>query len=109
MEIPVLTAEIALICVIVLGAALYKTGLVGKIARKIVRIAGSNEPRTMSLLSVAVAIPSGIMSNVGTVTLMLLAALQVARQSGISPSRLVMPMGFCPNLGGTLPWSFPRP
>lgn len=71
MEIPVLTAEIALICVIVLGAALYKTGLVGKIARKIVRIAGSNEPGAMSMLSVAMAIPSGIMSNVGAVALVL--------------------------------------
>ena len=45
---------------------------------------------------------SALMSNVGAAALMLPATLQVAKKSRISVSKLVMPMGFCANMGGNL-------
>ena len=95
-------AVVVLICVMVLGSSLNKTGVVGKIAERIVKIAGNSESRVVTLLGVTAAIPSAIMSNVGTVALMLPATLKVSRQSRIPASRLVMPMGFCANMGGNL-------
>ena len=95
-------AVVVLISVMVIGAALDKTGIVGKIARKIMSIAGTNEKRVVTLLGVAVALPSGIMSNVGAVALMLPAALKISKLSGIPASKIVMPMGFCANMGGNL-------
>ena len=95
-------AVVVLICVMVLGASLDKTGVVGKIARKIMKVAGTSESRVVTLLGITVAIPSGIMSNVGAVALMLPAALKLSRQSGIPASKIVMPMGFCANMGGNL-------
>ncbi|MEA3548716.1 MAG: SLC13 family permease [Thermodesulfobacteriota bacterium] len=95
-------AVVVLICVMVLGASLDKTGVVGKIAQKIMKVAGTSESRVVTLLGVTVAIPSGLMSNVGAVALMLPAALKVSRLSGIPASKIVMPLGFCANMGGNL-------
>lgn len=95
-------AVVVLISVMVLGASLDKTGVVSKIARKITDKAGNSEQRVVTILGIAVAIPSGIMSNVGAVALMLPAALKISRLSGIPASKIVMPMGFCANMGGNL-------
>lgn len=95
-------AVVVLISVMVIGSALDKTGIVGKIARKIMSIAGTNEKRVVTLLGATVALPSGIMSNVGAVALMLPAALKISKLSGIPASKIVMPMGFCANMGGCL-------
>lgn len=95
-------AVVVLICVMTIGASLDKTGIVGKIAAKIMKIAGTSESRVVTLLGITVAIPSGIMSNVGAVALMLPAALKVSRLSGIPASKIIMPMGFCANMGGNL-------
>jgi len=95
-------AVVVLLCVMVLGTSLDRTGVVGKIAQKIMTIAGNSESRLVTLLGITVAIPSGIMSNVGAVALMLPAALKVSRQSGIAASKIIMPLGFCANMGGNL-------
>jgi len=95
-------AVVVLICVMTIGVSLDKTGVVNKIAGKIMKVAGTSESRIVTLLGITVAIPSGIMSNVGAVALMLPAALKVARLSGITASKIIMPMGFCANMGGNL-------
>jgi di/tricarboxylate transporter len=95
-------AVVVLICVMVIGVSLDKTGIVGKIARKIMEIAGTSSSRVVSLLGITVAVSSSIMSNVGAVALMLPAALKVSKLSGIPASKIIMPMGFCANMGGNL-------
>lgn len=96
------TAVVVLICVMVIGSSLNKTGLVNIVAQKILKIAGNNQSRVVSFVMVAVAIPSAVMSNVGAVALMLPATLQLSKESKIPASKLVMPMGFCANMGGNL-------
>jgi di/tricarboxylate transporter len=95
-------AIVVLICVMTIGVSLEKTGVVGKIAAKIMKVAGTSESRVVTLLGLTVAIPSGIMSNVGAVALMLPAALKVSKLSGIPASKIIMPLGFCANMGGNL-------
>jgi di/tricarboxylate transporter len=95
-------AVVVLICVMVLGTSLDKTGVVGKIAHKITKISGTSQSRVVTLLGATVAIPSAIMSNVGAVALMLPATLKVSRLSGVPASKIVMPLGFCANMGGNL-------
>ena len=56
----------------------------------------------LSLVALAAALPSAIMSNVGAAALMLPATLQIAKKIKISASPLVMPMGFCANMVGNL-------
>lgn len=95
-------AVVVLICVMVLGASLEKTGIVGKIAEKIMKVAGNSESRVVTILGATVAIPSALMSNVGALAQMLPAALKVSRLSRIPASKLIMPLGFCANMGGNL-------
>lgn len=95
-------AVIVLICVMVIGTALDKTGVVSKIAQKITTIAGSSESRVITLLGLTVTLPSAIMSNVGAVAVMLPAALKVSRLSRIPASKTIMPLGFLANMGGNL-------
>ena len=96
------TAVVVLICVTVIGASLNKTGIMSVVAQKIMNVAGKSQSRVVSLIALAVALPSALMSNVGAAALMLPATLQVAKKSRISVSKLVMPMGFCANMGGNL-------
>jgi len=96
------TAVVVLICVMVIGTSLNKTGTMTVVAKKILNVAGNSQSRVLSLVALAAALPSAIMSNVGAAALMLPATLQVAKKSRISASKLVMPMGFCANMGGNL-------
>ncbi len=95
-------AVVVLICVMVIGYSLDKTGVVGKVAQKIMKIAGNSESRVVTLLGITVAIPSAIMSNVGAVALILPAALKISKLTKIPASKIVMPIGFCANMGGNL-------
>lgn len=96
------TAVVVLICVMVIGASLNKTGIMSIVAQKILNMAGNSQSRVLSLVALAAALPSAIMSNVGAAALMLPATLQIAKKVKISASKLVMPMGFCANMGGNL-------
>jgi di/tricarboxylate transporter len=95
-------AVMVLICVMVIGASLDRTGVVDRVARKIMKIAGTSEPRVVTLLGITAAVPSSIMSNVGAAALVLPAALKVSKLSGVPASKIIMPMGFCANMGGNL-------
>ncbi|NTW88239.1 MAG: SLC13 family permease [Desulfobulbaceae bacterium] len=96
------TAVVVLICVMVIGTSLNKTGTMSIVAQKILNVAGNSQSRVLSLVALAAALPSAIMSNVGAAALMLPATIQVAKKSKIPVSKLVMPMGFCANMGGNL-------
>ncbi len=96
------TAVVVLICVMVIGASLNKTGIMSRVAQKIMEVAGKSQSRVVTLIALAVALPSALMSNVGAAALMLPATLQVSKKTRIAASKLVMPMGFCANMGGNL-------
>jgi len=94
-------AVISIIAVIIIGAGLDKTGIMNRVARPIVRIAGNSEPRLILGISLTVGLISGFMQNIGAAALFLPAVTRVAKQTGLAISRLLMPMGFCAILGGT--------
>ena len=95
-------AVVVLICVMVIGSSLKKTGVVGIIAQQILKIAGNSQSRAVSFLMLAAAIPSAVMSSVGALSLILPATLQLSKKTKMPASKLVMPMGFCANIGGNL-------
>lgn len=85
-----------------IGASLNTTGIMSVVAQKILNVAGKSQSRVVTLVTLAAALPSAIMSNVGAAALMLPATLQIAKKSKLSASKLVMPMEFCANMGGNL-------
>ena len=95
-------AVLALMGVMVMGAGIEATGLMNRVARPIIRIAGSDEKRLVALVSTFVGSISAFMQNIGAVALFLPALLGISRKTKIPASRLLMPMGFAAILGGTL-------
>ena len=95
-------AVVSIIAVIIIGAGLDKTGCMNVLARNILKIAGKAESRIVTLIAGTVALISSFMQNIGAAALFLPAAVRIARQTGIPVSRILMPMGFCAIIGGTI-------
>ena len=95
-------AVVSIIAVIIIGAGLDKTGCMNILARKILKIAGQTESRIVTLISGTVAIISSFMQNIGAAALFMPAAIRIGKQTGIPISRILMPMGFCAIIGGTI-------
>ncbi len=95
-------AVISIIAVMIIGAGLDKTGLVGQVAQTILQIGGKTEKRIIPIVSGTVAIISSFMQNVGAAALFLPVVSRISARTGLPISRLLMPMGFCAILGGTV-------
>jgi di/tricarboxylate transporter len=70
--------------------------------RMLERFGGKNEWSLVLLIMVTTCALSAIMSNAATVAVLLPAVLVLSRRAKISPSRLMMPLGYAAILGGTL-------
>ena len=95
-------AVMSIIAVMIIGAGLDKTGIMSRVANWILRKGGSTESRITPLISGAVGIISSFMQNVGAAALFLPVVSRISRRTNIPMSRLLMPMGFCAILGGTV-------
>ena len=95
-------AVISIIAVMIIGAGLDKTGIMSKVAAFILNVGGSSEKRIIPIISSTVAFISSFMQNVGATALFLPVVSRISARSGLSMSRLLMPMGFCAILGGTV-------
>ena len=95
-------AVISIIAVMIIGAGLDRTGVMSSVAAWITRVGGSTESRIILLISSAVGVISSFMQNVGAAALFLPVVSRVSTRTGLPMSRLLMPMGFCAILGGTM-------
>ena len=95
-------AVMSIIAVMIIGAGLDKTGVMGVMAGQILKRAGKTESKITVTLSVCVAWISSFMQNIGAAALFLPVVSRISRRTSIPLSRLLMPMGFCAILGGTM-------
>ncbi|WP_078121912.1 SLC13 family permease [Thiosocius teredinicola] len=95
-------AVISIIAVMIIGAGLDKTGIMTKVAAFILRVGGTTESRIIPIISSTVGVISSFMQNVGAAALFLPVVSRISARSGLPMSRLLMPMGFCAILGGTV-------
>lgn len=95
-------AVISIIAVMIIGAGLDKTGIMTKVAAFILKVGGTTENRIIPIISSTVGIISSFMQNVGAAALFLPVVSRISTRSGLPMSRLLMPMGFCAILGGTV-------
>ncbi len=96
------TAVITIVALFVVGGAVMQTGLAGMIGRRVLAIAGTDERRLTIVLILAVALLSSVMSDTGTVAVLLPAVIILARSAKISPSRLLIPLAYGSLLGGAV-------
>jgi di/tricarboxylate transporter len=95
-------AVISIIAVMILGAGLDRTGAMTVVSRWILKVGGSTVARIVPLVSGTVGLISGVMQNVGATALFLPVMSRISARTEIPLSRLLMPMGTCAILGGTL-------
>lgn len=95
-------AVITMLSVFIVGAGLQHTGVAATMGRQIHRVVGSREVPLMAAIMVVAALLSAFMNNIAAVAVLLPAVVSLARQAGISPARLLMPLSFGAILGGTI-------
>ena len=95
-------AVISIIAVMIIGAGLDKTGAMTSVAQWILRVGGASEKRIIPIISSTVGVISSFMQNVGAAALFLPVVSRISNRTEIPLSRLLMPMGFCAILGGTM-------
>jgi di/tricarboxylate transporter len=94
------SAVITIAALFIVGGAVLQTGLAGMIGRRILKVAGTDETRLIVVVMATVAILSGVMSDTGTVAVLLPAIIGLAQSAKISPSKLLIPLSFGSLLGG---------
>ena len=95
-------AVLSIIAVMILGAGLDRTGVMTVVAAYILKLGGNTAARIVPLVSGTVGMISGLMQNVGATALFMPVMSRISNRTSIPLSRLLMPMGFCAILGGTL-------
>jgi len=95
-------AVISIIAVMILGAGLDRTGVMTVVAAFILRIGGKTANKIVPLISGTVGGISSLMQNVGATALFLPVVSRISVRTEIPLSRLLMPMGFCAIMGGTI-------
>ncbi|SFR82378.1 Di-and tricarboxylate transporter [Marinobacter daqiaonensis] len=94
-------AIITVAAVLVISQGLVNAGVVDSIARQLGRV-GDNPTLQVITITGVVALCSGFINNVGALALLMPVAIWMARESGRSPSFLLMPLAFGSLLGGTM-------
>ena len=94
-------AVITVVAVLVLSRGLLNAGVVDVIARQLSRVGSRPVVQALAITAI-VALCSGFMNNVGALALLMPVVVWMSRQSGRSPSLLLMPLAFGSLLGGML-------
>jgi di/tricarboxylate transporter len=84
----------------ILSAGLTKTGIAHQIGRPLQRFAQSSETLLITVLVLAASILSALINTVTVAAILLPPTMDLARRSGRSPSRLLLPLAMGCLLGG---------
>ncbi|MEO1083684.1 MAG: SLC13 family permease, partial [Acidobacteriota bacterium] len=94
-------AVITMFSIFFISGALLRTGVADVVGKRMSRMSGGKEVPLIIILMLVAGVMSAFMNNVAAAAVLLPAVSSVARHSGISPSRLFMPLSFGAILGGT--------
>ena len=93
-------AVLTIAALFMVGGAIMQTGLADAIGQRILVIAGSSAVRLTAVLMTTVALLSAVMSDTGTVAVLLPAIISLAVGAKISSSKLLIPLAYGALLGG---------
>ncbi|NLC70468.1 MAG: SLC13 family permease [Desulfuromonadaceae bacterium] len=92
-------AVVTVAAILILSRGLLNAGVVDSIGRNLARI-GTRPMVQVAALTLLTAFCSSFMNNIGAVALLMPVAIWLSRESGRSPSMLLMPLAFGSLLGG---------
>jgi di/tricarboxylate transporter len=93
-------AVVTIWAVFILSGGLTRTGVAKVIGNFVLKMAGTSETSMIIVIMTTAGVLSAIMNNVAVAALMLPVVIDIARQTGRSPSRLLMPLAYGSLLGG---------
>ena len=93
-------ATVTIAAMYVLGGGLVHTGVVNRLTRAIVGLAGDRPHRALPLLFLTVGIVSAFVSNTATVAVFLPITLALSRETGVPASRTLIPLSYIAMAGG---------
>lgn len=95
-------AVITVWAVYIVSNGLFKTGVADFLGERIIRVAGTSEPRLIAFIMLACGSMSAFMNNIGATAMLLPAVAGISRQSKIPLSKLLIPLSFASLMGGNL-------
>ena len=95
-------ATVTVALMLALSAGLLKTGFVDVLGSRIARLARGSELRLLVLILAVVVPLSAFINNTAAVAILLPMIIGLTREMGIPPSRMLMPLSYSGQLGGTL-------
>ncbi|WP_255785035.1 SLC13 family permease [Membranihabitans maritimus] len=94
-------ATITLGCMFVVSSAIFKTGLIDSLSDRIIRIAKIHYLAALVVFCSIAVFFSAFINDSAVVALLIPMALLVCRETGIYPSKLLIPISFSALFGGT--------
>lgn len=92
---------ITLISLFIITRGLEKSGTTRWMAYHLMQLGGKNERKFIAIFSITTAFLSLFMNNLAAGALLLPSAMEVARRTGIKPSKLLIPIAYGSLLGGS--------
>lgn len=86
----------------IVGAGIFDSGLAKNIGHALIRFSGESEKKLLFLILIIVSLCSAVLSNTGTVSVLLPVIVSVAFQLHMNPSRFLLPLAFASSIGGLL-------
>lgn len=86
----------------VVGSALFHTGIAAKMADVLVKFTGTSENGIMIAFMLVATIISAVCSGVAVVAMLLPIVISVSQRAGVSVSRQLIPMSFAASFGCNL-------
>ncbi|MFN4079341.1 MAG: SLC13 family permease [Saprospiraceae bacterium] len=93
-------ATITVACMFVISSAIFRTGILDGFGRLLTKANKINHALTLIFIVLVAGTLSAFINDTAVVALLLPVVLGIARQEGISPSKLLMPLSFSALLGG---------
>ncbi len=93
-------AVVTIWAMFILSAGLAATGVADFIGERMLSVSGNRESHVILVIMLVTGALSAFMNNIGVAAMMLPVSMDIARRTGLSPSRLLMPMAFATLLGG---------
>ncbi len=96
------TATITIVAMYMLSAGINRTGLVQRLGLRLAGFARGSETRALAATIGTTGPIAGFINNTPVVAVFVPMITDLAKQSGVSPSKLLLPLSYAAILGGTL-------
>ncbi len=93
-------ATISVAAVLVLSAAIERTGVLTVVARRVLAPLAKSELLVTFAIMTLIGALSAFINNTAAVAIFIPVVLEVCRRTGVSPGRVLMPMSYAATLGG---------